>query len=219
MAFDLEEQEKIDSLKAWWDRWGNLISGLILAVLLAILGWYAWNWYQQNQTRNALGYFEIVENSYQTTDDDSMYRLQEANQVLQDKYKGSIYTGRSALLAARAYSQKQDYNQAEKELQHILNNKKSYPELLGVATLQLATVYIDQEKNDQALALLDQEMVGYEALFADKRGDIYFSQNDLKEATSQWQQAAQMTGVSGEFVQAMQFKLNVLGGVNDKVQD
>ena len=215
MAFDLEEQEKIDRLKAWWEHWGNLISGLILAVLLAILGWYAWGWYQGNQIRNALGYFEIVENSYQATDDVSSQRLQEANQILQDKYKGSIYAGRGALLAARSYAEKQDYVRAEGELQRILDNAKKYPELVGATTLQLATVYVDQEKFDQAFALLNKEMTGYEALFADKRGDAYFAQGDLNNAKNQWMQAAETSGVSGEFVQTMQFKLNVLGGVND----
>lgn len=215
MAFDLEEQEKIDRLKAWWEQWGNLLSGLILAVLLAILAWYGWNWYQANQTRNALGYFEIVESSYRASDEASLSRLQEANQILQDKYKGNIYAGRGALLAARTYLEKGNYVQAETELQRILANSKNYPELVGAATLQLATVYLNQEKFDQALSLLNQEMKGYEALFADKRGDAYFAQGDLSNATVQWSQAAEASGVSGEFVQTMQFKLSVLGEVND----
>ncbi|NLA51837.1 MAG: tetratricopeptide repeat protein [Alcaligenaceae bacterium] len=215
MAFDLEEQEKIDRLKAWWEQWGNLLSGLILAVMLAILGWYGWNWYQANQTRNALAYFEIVESSYRAADDASLLRLQEANQILQDKHNGNIYAGRGALLAARAYIDIDDYAQAESELQRVLDSSKKYPELVGAATLQLATIYIDQEQFEQALSLLNQEMSGYEALFADKRGDVYFAQGDLANASAQWTQASETSGVSGEFMQTMQFKLSVLGGADD----
>jgi|LSQX01.3.fsa_nt_gb predicted negative regulator of RcsB-dependent stress response len=218
MAFDLEEQEKIDRLKAWWDHWGNLISGLVLAVLLAILGWYGWNWYQGNQTRNALGYFAIVESSYQSTDEVSAQRMQEANQILQDKYKGNVYAGRAALLTARAYADKEDYTQAENALQGVLDNSKKHPELVGTAKLQLATLYTNQEKFEQALALLNQGEVGYEPLFADKRGDVYFAQGDLDKATEQWAQAAQASEASSEFIQTMQFKLNVLGGVNEQPQ-
>ena len=30
-VYDLEEQEKIDDLKAWWTQWGNAITvGLVL---------------------------------------------------------------------------------------------------------------------------------------------------------------------------------------------
>lgn len=218
MAFDLEEQEKIDRLKAWWEQWGNLVSGIILAALLTILGWYGWNWYQNYQTRNALGYFEIVASSYRAPDEGSSRRLQETNQILQEKYKGNVYAGRAALLAARAYAEKQDYVQAEGELQRVLDNNKKYPELVGAAKLQLATLYTNQEKFEQALSLLNQEIAGYEALFADKRGDVYFAQGNLKNATDQWSQAAQTSGVSGEFVQTIQFKLNVLGGVNEQPQ-
>lgn len=215
MAFDLEEQEKIDRLKAWWEQWGNLISGAILAVMLAILGWYGWNWYQANQTRSALGYFEIVEGSYRAGDEASLQRLQEANQILQDKHNGNIYAGRGALLAARAYLEKGDYAQAESELQRVLNSPKKYPELVGAATVQLATTYVDQEKFEQALSLLNQDMTGYEALFANKRGDVYFAQGDLDNAAAQWTQASEVSGVSGEFIQTMQFKLSVLGGADD----
>lgn len=218
MAFDLEEQEKIDRLKAWWERWGNLLSGLILAVLLAILAWYGWNWYQNYQTRNALAYFDIVNSTYKASDDTGIRRLQEANQILQDKYGANIYAGRAALLAARAYATKGDYAQAETELQRVLDAAEKHPELQGVAQLQLATLYTDQEKFEQALSLLNQDISGYEALFADKRGDVYFAQGDLQAAVEQWSQAAQATGVSPEFVQTIQFKLNVLGGVNEQPQ-
>ncbi len=215
MAFDLEEQEKIDRLKAWWEQWGNLLSGLILAVMLAILGWYGWNWYQANQTRTALTYFEIVEGSYGAADEASLLRLQEANQILQDKHSGNVYTGRAALLAARTYLDIGDYGQAEFELQRVLESSKRYPELVGAATLQLATIYIDQEKFELALSLLNQEMAGYDALFADKRGDVYFAQGDLANASAQWAKASDASGVSGEFMQTMQFKLSILGGADE----
>ena len=87
--------------------------------------------------------------------------------------------------------------------------------MVGAATLQLATVYIDQAKFEPAMALLNQEMTGYEALFADKRGDVYYAQGDVSNATSQWSQAAEASNASGEFVQTMQFKLSLLGEVNE----
>ncbi|SPY08366.1 YfgM family protein [Oligella urethralis] len=218
MAFDLEEQEKIDRLKAWWERWGNLLSGLILVILLAILGWYGWNWYQSYQTRNALAYYDIVNSTYKATDETSLRRLQEANQILQDKYSANVYAGRAALLAARAYADKGDDAQAVAELQRVLDAANKHPELQGAAKLQLATLYTNQEKYDSAFSLLTQDVSGYEALFADKRGDIYFAQGELKSALEQWSQAIQTAGVSAEFIQTVQFKLNVLGGVNEQPQ-
>ena len=29
MAYDLEEQESIDQMKAWWDRWGTPVTAAV----------------------------------------------------------------------------------------------------------------------------------------------------------------------------------------------
>ena len=38
MAYDLEEQESLAQLKAWWDKWGNLTLTIITALCLAFAG-------------------------------------------------------------------------------------------------------------------------------------------------------------------------------------
>ncbi len=43
MAYDLEEQEQIDTLKSWWKQYGNLLTWLLIAALAAFSGWSAWN--------------------------------------------------------------------------------------------------------------------------------------------------------------------------------
>lgn len=45
MAYDLEEQEQIESLKHWWRDNGNVITWIAIVVLLAVAGWFGWkNW-------------------------------------------------------------------------------------------------------------------------------------------------------------------------------
>lgn len=56
MAFDLEEQEKIDQLKAWWARFGGLVTALLTVVLLAIIAYFAWGMYKNYRSEQALGY-------------------------------------------------------------------------------------------------------------------------------------------------------------------
>jgi len=36
-VYDLEEQEKLDDLKAFWKRWGNVISGVVIAICVAYI--------------------------------------------------------------------------------------------------------------------------------------------------------------------------------------
>jgi predicted negative regulator of RcsB-dependent stress response len=50
-ALDLQEQEQLDNLKAFWNQYGNLITWtlLTLALLAGFAGWNGWNWYQRDQ--------------------------------------------------------------------------------------------------------------------------------------------------------------------------
>ena len=42
-VYDLEEQEQISELKAWWAQYGNFIVTLAVVAALASVGWQAWN--------------------------------------------------------------------------------------------------------------------------------------------------------------------------------
>jgi predicted negative regulator of RcsB-dependent stress response len=52
-VYDLEEQEQLDDLKAWWKRWGNLVSGIVIAVCVAIVGVQGWRWWKHSQAEQA----------------------------------------------------------------------------------------------------------------------------------------------------------------------
>ena len=48
MAFDLQEQEQIDELKAFWRKWGTLITGVLVAAFAGLFtpGRFAgWGWF------------------------------------------------------------------------------------------------------------------------------------------------------------------------------
>ena len=62
MAFDLQEQEQIDELKAFWRKWGTLITG-VLVNSCAGHGWGAqgWRWYQHRQAESAAALYGQME--------------------------------------------------------------------------------------------------------------------------------------------------------------
>lgn len=51
MAFDLQEQEQIDSIKAFWQQWGKLIAGVLAASAIAYLGFKGYRYYQEDQAQ------------------------------------------------------------------------------------------------------------------------------------------------------------------------
>ena len=60
MPLDLEEQEQVAELKAWWKQHGNLIVGAVLACAIAFAGWQGWRWYQASQAAQAAGLYEAL---------------------------------------------------------------------------------------------------------------------------------------------------------------
>ena len=55
MALDLQEQDELDNLKAFWSKYGNFILTVVTVILLAVAGWRAWHFYQAKQAGEAAG--------------------------------------------------------------------------------------------------------------------------------------------------------------------
>jgi len=60
MALDLEEQEQVAELKAWWRQHGRLITAVVVAAAIGFAGWQGWRIYQQDQSAQAGALFETV---------------------------------------------------------------------------------------------------------------------------------------------------------------
>ena len=60
MAYNLEEQEQLENLKAFWNRYGGFIVTLVTVIALSIAGWRAWGWYQERQSAQAAAIYETL---------------------------------------------------------------------------------------------------------------------------------------------------------------
>ena len=52
-TYDLEEEEQLAEIKAWWKQYGNLLTNVLLAAVIAVAAWQGWNWYQRSQAGQA----------------------------------------------------------------------------------------------------------------------------------------------------------------------
>ena len=52
MAYNLQDQEQIDELKAFWANNGNRLMWLAVIALAVFAGWRAWNWYHDGQAQD-----------------------------------------------------------------------------------------------------------------------------------------------------------------------
>ncbi len=58
---DLQEQEQVDALKAFWQQYGNLITWGLVAALLVYAGITGWQWWQRDQSAHAGAMFDEFE--------------------------------------------------------------------------------------------------------------------------------------------------------------
>jgi predicted negative regulator of RcsB-dependent stress response len=98
-VYDLEEQEKIDSIKAWWKAQGTLILVLIAAVVVGIAGVQAWNYYQKQKTEQAA---ELYDNVLKAQGSGDAKKIRDASRFLMEGCPSSGYASRAAPISAQA---------------------------------------------------------------------------------------------------------------------
>lgn len=208
MAYDLQEQEQLENLKAFWRRYGNFILTLVTIVLLAFSGWRAWGWYQGNQASAAAVLFDEVRAGAAARD---LGRVRDASGRIFADYGSTAYAQMAALAAAKAYAQASDLQSARVPLRWAIESARD-PEYRHLARIRLAGVLLDDKAFDEALALLAGEPPArFAAAWADRRGDILFSLGRIDEARQAYVQSLDKLESSSPLRQIVQLKLDALG--------
>jgi len=209
MAYDLEEQEQLAELKAWWATYGKWVLTAAIVVLGALAGWRGYQIWASSRAVNASVMYEQVEQAVQSKD---ATKVKAAAGALIAQYPSTLYASLSALEAARYYVEAGDLKSAEAQYQWVID-KSGSDEAQALARLRLAGVLLDEKRLDEAQkALAVTPPASFESLFADRRGDIYLAQQKTAEARKEYQTALDKLGPrAGALRSLVQVKLDALG--------
>lgn len=209
MAYDLEEQEKVDAIKAWWAQYGTSLIVGVVVFAAAVVGAQGWRHYQRSQAEQAAAAYLEVEKAAVTRDDKKVRAA--AAQVI-DKFGGTAYGARAALLASRSAYEAGDLAGARMQLTWVVDNTKE-DELRDVARLRLAGIYLDEKNYPDALRALEASHgAAFNALFSDLKGDVLAAQGKGAEARSAYQTALEKLDKNSPYRGYIQLKLDTLGG-------
>lgn len=205
---DLQEQEQLDAVKAFWKTWGNLITWVLIAALAAYAGWNGWKWYERDQGQKAGAMFDELSRAVQAGDAEKAGRI---FTDLSSRYPRSAFAEHGGLAAAQLQVDKGQADTAKATLTWVATNGRQ-DELQAVARLRLAGLLLDAKQYDEALKqLAGIKSPEFEALAADRRGDVLSAQGKADEAKAAYQAAWAAMPDTITYKQLITAKLTALG--------
>lgn len=208
MAYDLQEQEQIDELKAFWNRYGNFILTVVTVVLLAIAGYRGWGWYEARQAAAASAVYDELRVAAEAKD---AARVTQVAGTLFEQHGRTVYARMGALLAAKVHADAGDLKAAKAPLQWAA--EKAEGEFAHLARIRLAGILLDEKAYDEGLKLLPMESAGdYAAAYADRRGDLLLAQGKAEEARAAWRQSLEKLPERSPLRALVEIKLDALAG-------
>ncbi len=210
MAYDHEEQEQLDSLKAFWNQYGNLLTWVLIILLGAYAGYNYWRYHQRTQAAEASELYDKVQTAALAEPADNAKVLKAATDI-ESKYGSTAYAPMAALLAAKSAFQANDLKTAKAQLQWAADHGGD--EYKSLAKLRITGILLDEKAYDEALKMLDGEFLPqYASAVADRRGDILVAQNKLEDARKAYIAALAAMSKSDPGRALVQAKLESIGG-------
>ena len=205
---DLQEQEQLDQLKHFWKSYGNLISWLLIVVMGGFAAWNGYGYWQRSQAAKASAMYDEVERAVIQGD---VARIERTWIDMKDKFGGTLYAQQAALLAAKAFQQKDKPESAQAALVWAADHAsdEAYAQM---ARLRLVSGLLQTRAYDQALERLAKPFTpAFAPLAADLRGDVLHAQSKPQEAIAAYRDAWQHLEEGNEYKRLVEAKLNALG--------
>jgi len=208
MALDLEEQEQVDALKAWWKQYGNMALALLALFVVSVVGWNVWQSYQSRQAGEAAALFDVLRKEI---GGNNKKRIREVGGQIIDKYPRTAYAVDAAMFVAKSNFENGDPKSAKAQYQWVIDHAKQ-SQSKDLARMRLAVILLDDKNYIESLKLLDSKHdAAFDPLFNDLKGDVYALQGKSQEARQAYQAAIAGLPKEAQFKGYVQIKLDALG--------
>ena len=208
MAYDLEEQEQLATIKAWWNQYGNVVTLAATAALLTVAAHQGWRYYRHTQAAGAVALYEQLERAERGAEHKKVRDI--AAQIV-GRYGSTAYAVIAALRSAKAAFSSGDLTAAKEQLHWALDHARD-DEVKDMARLRLAGVLLDEKNYAEALVLVEVKPVeSMTGLYADLKGDILSGQGRIAEARGAYQLALDRSESGSTYRATIQLKMDALG--------
>lgn len=209
MALDLEEQEKLDELKAWWKQNAKWVITGLTVFLLAVAGWRGWQTWTHKQAVEAS---QLFDRALQAAMMNDAKAVREITGQIMENYSRTAYAAPAAWLAGQINYDSGDLKSATAQYAYALDKARDAG-VKQLARLRLASIRLENKDLDGALALLQQPHdEAYAGLYANLKGDVLVELGKTEEARAAYQEALNKLGDKSALTSLVEIKLDALGG-------
>lgn len=171
MSDYLSEEEQLARLRNWWQDYGV---ALVVGVVLIVAGVLGWRWYQSHSAARVVTTSDLYV-EYQAAEGDARDAL--ATQII-EQGAGTAYPSFVLLTQADAAIADGEPAAAEPLLRQALDAATG-DVLADTARTRLARVLFEQERTDEALAMLGGVRgSGFLSVAAELKGDIHLARGE-----------------------------------------
>jgi predicted negative regulator of RcsB-dependent stress response len=181
----MSEQEQGEQVKNWLRENGSaIVMGLVLAFGL-MFGFKQWQAWETSKKQQASAEYQVLTSLIEANNMDAAVANYE---VLKSDFSKSSYTAMASMMMAKARLEAGQTDLAATALTQAMNNAEPAPVQI-IARTRLARLRLSQGDADAAVKLLDgaPSDLGFEAQFAEIRGDIHLANGDTERAIQSYQ--------------------------------
>lgn len=188
------EEQQVAALKKWWKENGT---SLIVGLFVGISGLFGWRYYSEQANVHALQasdlYMQVMQSAALQTIDDKTIDI---NNQLINEYADTPYAALSSLALAKAEYEKDNVDEAVAQLELAVKHA-SDDMTKQIASLRLASIYIEQEKYTESLSILKlPHDAAYDAQYEELKGDLFVAQGDIAQAKMAYDNAINLQGIA-----------------------
>ncbi len=183
--YDTHEQG--ERVKSWLRENGSaIVMGLVLAFGL-MFGFKQYQAWEISKRQQASAEYQVM---LELLEVDNMDAAVPNYEVLKSEFSKSAYTSMASLMMAKARLKAGQTDLAASALTHAMENAQPEP-LKVIARERLARVRLSQGDADTAEKILDAAASekGFEAQFAELRGDIHLARGEIEQAIQNYQES------------------------------
>ena len=212
MAQKLDDTQPMDPA-GLWKRYGNTLLTVVLLILIAVIGWWKWQQYQNGKEIAADQAFKslvMLTARQQPLNEQEMQQANTLAQQITTEHGDLLYADFARLIQANNAVKLGQFDTAIAALQaELAHGHDEFSK--GRARIDLARLYNDRHQYNEALGLLGENIPqGLIPQMLEVRGDALKGLGRTSEAREAWQKALDQAKEQNAVMYGLKLKLNDL---------